>query len=216
MNEEIFCQVCESSETATETYADLVEFKGIELQANGLMRTRCNHCGYVFATSEQHDRNVDVVRASFIAQRSAAKREMGRLTGEEIRAIRQGLGLSQQEAGELFGGSVNTFSRYEIEEVVQPASVDGFLRLAALLGVKGLPVIRASKGVTKIRQNDVAMVVSPAYNGLNVVNCSITTVDKNARHVTHFQKVGLVGSGAHAESGFVSNPLTGAMARVGN
>ena len=51
------------------------------------------------------------------------------LTSDEVRAIRQKLNLTQQKAGELFGGGPNAFSRYERGEALQIRSTDSLLRL---------------------------------------------------------------------------------------
>ena len=48
---------------------------------------------------------------------------------EEIRAIREGLGLSQVEAGELLGGGPRAFTKYEGGRVKPSASVINLLRL---------------------------------------------------------------------------------------
>ena len=52
-----------------------------------------------------------------------------RITPEEIRAIRQELGLSQVEAGELLGGGPRAFTKYEAGTVKPAASVVNLLRL---------------------------------------------------------------------------------------
>ncbi|MFT4924812.1 MAG: HTH-type transcriptional regulator/antitoxin MqsA [Phenylobacterium sp.] len=47
----------------------------------------------------------------------------GLLGPVEIKRIRKKIGLNQQQAGELFGGGKNAFSRYELGEVALPKSV---------------------------------------------------------------------------------------------
>lgn len=217
MKDEITCQVCESSAANVEQYSDIVEFKGIDVHVEGLQRTVCLECGYTFATSAQHDSNVDTVRAAFVQQRAQAKRVMGRLTGEQIRAIRTDLGLSQQEAADLFGGGVNAFSRYENEEVVQPASVDGFLRLAAHLGTGAIATIRASKSVSAVRRAEHNLAVLGVSNPGGIVGYSVTLQHAElpsgsfprVYRAAHGQ-----GQATQAETMYVANPLTGAMARV--
>lgn len=51
------------------------------------------------------------------------------ITPEEIRAIREGLGLSQVEAGELLGGGPRAFTKYEAGAVKPAAAVVRLLRL---------------------------------------------------------------------------------------
>ena len=47
----------------------------------------------------------------------------------EIKRIRKRIGLNQKEAGELFGGGKNAFSRYEQGEVSLPKAVSLLLSL---------------------------------------------------------------------------------------
>lgn len=62
--------------------------------------------------------------------------------------IREALGLSQAEAGELLGGGPRAFTKYEAGTIRPAASVSNLLRLlegspaaaAALLGVKARPL----------------------------------------------------------------------------
>lgn len=76
------------------------------------------------------------------------------ITPEEIRAIREHLGLSQVEAGELLGGGPRAFTKYEAGTVKPSASVINLLRLleanpamaANLQGKKSTPM-RTTTGV---------------------------------------------------------------------
>ena len=51
------------------------------------------------------------------------------ITPDEIRAIRHGLGLSQEEAGELLGGGPRAFTKYEAGAVSPAVSIVKLLRL---------------------------------------------------------------------------------------
>ena len=48
---------------------------------------------------------------------------------EYIEAVRRKLGLNQREAGEIFGGGVNAFSRYELGKSKPPLSLLQLFRL---------------------------------------------------------------------------------------
>ena len=84
----------------------------------------CDACGSEQTTAEQARRN----KRDTIAFR---KQVDGLLTGQEVRAVREKLGLSQQQAAELFGGGPVAFSKYENDEVAQSESMDRLLRLAS-------------------------------------------------------------------------------------
>ncbi len=76
------------------------------------------------------------------------------ITPEEIRAIREHLGLSQVEAGELLGGGPRAFTKYEAGTIKPSASVINLLRLleanpamaASLQGKKSTPM-RTTTGI---------------------------------------------------------------------
>jgi HTH-type transcriptional regulator/antitoxin MqsA len=53
------------------------------------------------------------------------------LTGEEVRALRVQLDLTQAEAARVFGGGQVAFSKYENDDVVQSEAMDKLLRVAA-------------------------------------------------------------------------------------
>lgn len=53
----------------------------------------------------------------------------GYLTSADVRRIRKKLGLTQKQAGEIFGGGHNAFSRYEASSARPPKSTDALLRL---------------------------------------------------------------------------------------
>lgn len=64
----------------------------------------------------------------------AFKKEVdGLLTGAEVHALREKLGLSQAEAAQVFGGGPVAFSKYENDDVAQSEAMDKLLRLAAEL-----------------------------------------------------------------------------------
>ena len=83
----------------------------------------CRECGDEIIFPEQIKRNDCRVR-------DAWRRIDGLLTAEEIVALRNKLGLTQQEAAKIFGGGANAFSKYERSEVIQSAAMDKLMRSA--------------------------------------------------------------------------------------
>ena len=51
------------------------------------------------------------------------------LKPEEIKRIRQGLGLTQREAGEVIGGGPNAFQKYESGDILLSKGMSNFLRV---------------------------------------------------------------------------------------
>jgi HTH-type transcriptional regulator/antitoxin MqsA len=64
---------------------------------------------------------------------SFKKKVEGLLSGEEVRALRKQLGISQKDAALVFGGGPVAFSKYESDDVIQSESMDKLLRVAAAL-----------------------------------------------------------------------------------
>lgn len=49
---------------------------------------------------------------------------LNKLLPEELKRIREQLGLSQKESGLIFGGGINAFNKYESGETAIPKSLD--------------------------------------------------------------------------------------------
>jgi HTH-type transcriptional regulator / antitoxin MqsA len=122
MNHQKVCSVCGDGtvtlkrSTIESTYKDKVETVAFQLLA-------CDSCGSEFAGPAEALAN----KRSVLAFR---KRVDGLLSGQEIRALRERLGLSQKQAAQLFGGGPVAFSKYENDDVAQAESMDKLLRLA--------------------------------------------------------------------------------------
>ncbi len=84
----------------------------------------CDACG-----SEQLD--AAQLRANKRAMVAFKKQVDGLLSGAEVRALREKLGLSQADAAKVFGGGPVAFSKYENDDVAQSEAMDKLLRLAA-------------------------------------------------------------------------------------
>ncbi|MFI3157268.1 MAG: type II toxin-antitoxin system MqsA family antitoxin [Methylococcaceae bacterium] len=89
----------------------------------------CHQCGDMVIFSEQIKRNDCVLR-------DAWRKIDGLLTAQEIVALRNTLGLTQQDAAKIFGGGPNAFSKYERSEVIQSVAMDKLMRAA--LAVPGM------------------------------------------------------------------------------
>ena len=89
------------------------------------IRDRCTVCGADPVLSDQ-------VRRNHLKVADAKRVKDGLLTGPEILAVREALGLTQQAASDLFGGGANAFSKYERGDVIQSAAMDKLLRIASL------------------------------------------------------------------------------------
>lgn len=105
--------------------ADFRHYDGT-IHVDGLQCHRCDACGADPVFSDQI-----VFNEKRIAD--AKRKETGRLIGREVRVLREQLGLTQQQAAELFGGGANAFSKYERGEVMQSVAMDRLMKAAAFV-----------------------------------------------------------------------------------
>lgn len=88
-----------------------------------LLTSRCDHCGVETTRAAQHKEN--------LSRLAARKSQYGNLLmGEEILALRQRYGLTQQQASTIFGKGKIAFSRYENEVTYPDDSTTLLLQLA--------------------------------------------------------------------------------------
>lgn len=118
------CPVCEEGVLVPQVFDQQVQYGKLRLTVSELERSRCSACGADPLLPAQIRRNQQRLA-------DAKRRATGLLTGGEIRATRELLGLSQPEAAKLFGGGANAFSKYERGEVIQSESMDSLLRVVA-------------------------------------------------------------------------------------
>lgn len=119
------CPVCEKGRLSPDIYGDEFAHRGRTIRVDGLESYVCDSCGADPIFEDQIRRNDRRVA-------DARRRADGLLTGEEIKAIRKELGLTQQEASKVFGGGPNSFSKYERGDVIQSVAMDRLVQLVHL------------------------------------------------------------------------------------
>jgi len=140
-NSTIDCPICGATGTLmTERYEGDVKHNGHVLTVRGLERSRCSACDAAPVMTDQIRRNQLVIA-------DAKRRTDGLLSGDEIRKVRERLGLAQSAAANVFGGGGNAFSKYERGEVIQSFPMDRLLRLAADLP-SVMPLLASYSGET--------------------------------------------------------------------
>ena len=82
----------------------------------------CNSCDESILESEH-------LKVTRITLQEFKARIDGILGPIEIKRIRKRIGLNQKEAGNIFGGGKNAFSRYEQGEIAPPKSISLLFRL---------------------------------------------------------------------------------------
>jgi len=118
------CSNCDAPALAPLTYSNHFKHGHSSIQVDGLTCLVCAKCGTEIITPEQ-------VRANHRVIADAKRKADGLLTGDEIRAIRERLALTQQQAALVFGGGANAFSKYECGDVIQSVGMDRLMRVTA-------------------------------------------------------------------------------------
>lgn len=118
------CAECENNEELVEETRDLsYTYKGKKTVLKDISGGFCPACGEVYFRQGQGDKYMAAIRA-FKKEVNAAL-----FDAEFVLKTRKKLGLDQREAGELFGGGVNGFSRYETGKIAPPVALVKLLRL---------------------------------------------------------------------------------------
>ena len=117
------CGFCGKGKLRGVTQTEHFEYRGRPLEVAGYTYSICEACSEEVVTPEQMKCNQRLVA-------DAKRRLDGFLTSTEIRQLRVQLGLSQIDAGKVFGGGTNAFYKYENGEVMQSQALDRLMVLA--------------------------------------------------------------------------------------
>lgn len=123
-NLDLICPVCEEGQLHETTFSDDFKHGDSTIHVEDLECFECENCGADPVFKDQ-------IRRNHLRVADAKRISDGLLVGEEIKAIRADLGLSQSDAALLFGGGANAFSKYERGDVIQSKSMDKLLQLAS-------------------------------------------------------------------------------------
>lgn len=144
------CARCGVEDPKTTHYSDVVDFKGLTLEVDGLTQTICGKCGFIWTTPGQELDNLGVLKAAFVEERDRARAELGLLSGEQIASALEQLQLSKSEAAALFGGGPNAFTKYINGEVLQSIPMDRLLRLTVGFGKFAVEYLRKAPSAPPI------------------------------------------------------------------
>ncbi|PRF97612.1 hypothetical protein C6Q14_28220 [Burkholderia ambifaria] len=144
------CPHCGSKDFERTTFSDTVDFRGLELDVDGLNEMRCASCGHTWATFDQEAENGRAIRDEYGRQRDIIRERNNMLTGPQISDVRHQLNLTQKEASLAFGGGPNSFHKYESGEVLQSHAMDKLLRLTCAIGDVAVRVLINPKNESAI------------------------------------------------------------------
>lgn len=114
------CKYCKSKDIAHLEDIELITYKGNELSLS-VEYSECLNCKREFLSKRQILNNEARIR-------NAKKTTDGLFTSTEILEARVKLGLTQEQASNVFGGGKNAFSKYERAEVSQSIAMDKLIK----------------------------------------------------------------------------------------
>ena len=117
------CPVCGAAELIRDTRDLPYTYKGETTQIPAVTGDFCPACAESVLDAAESDRVMREMRA-FSKQVNAAIVDPGYIV-----EVRKELALDQREAGEIFGGGVNAFSRYENGRTKPPLAFVKLLRV---------------------------------------------------------------------------------------
>jgi putative zinc finger/helix-turn-helix YgiT family protein len=139
------CSQCGSFDVEVKHFSDEIEYKGIRLDAEGLVTTLCRSCRHSWETQGQEQDNLALLREMYVAKRDAIREADGLLTGEQIEYVLRRLNISKAQAAVLFGGGPNAFGKYLSGEVLQSFAMDRLLRLTLAFGQRAVGLLRLGR-----------------------------------------------------------------------
>jgi len=90
------------------------------------------------------------IRVVFAEKRDAVRVRDGLLSGDEIAAVLNDLGLNRAQAAAVFGGGPNAFAKYINGEVLQSFAMDRLLRLTHRAGAAAVSFLRDVKSTQHV------------------------------------------------------------------
>lgn len=118
-----YCPVCGAPSPVHDTRDVSYTYKGNETVIPSVTGDFCDECGEITLDHDAVD--------PYMAKVGEFQRQVNaiRIDPAYILAVRKKLQLDQREAGEIFGGGVNAFSRYETGKAQPNVSTIKLLRL---------------------------------------------------------------------------------------
>lgn len=116
------CPACGHDEMTHETWDKVISYQGKSVTVHAVSGHRCSVCGEAVYDVDSYDQ--------VSAAGDALVKAFRKANPPEVRIIREKLGLTQAEAGRIFGGGVNAFSRYERGESKPSTQMRKLLKIA--------------------------------------------------------------------------------------
>ena len=115
------CPTCGKGELVEDTRDVAHDYHGKQVVIRNVHALFCTACDELVMDSDEAQRVSDEL--------AAFRKECNTHDSRFIRSVRKKLRLGQKEAGEIFGGGVNAFSRYETGKTNPPVSLLKLFRI---------------------------------------------------------------------------------------
>jgi HTH-type transcriptional regulator / antitoxin MqsA len=116
------CPICGAGSLEQSVQTETFEYKGVSRKIPNYITYTCTRCGEAVADNESLKKSGKMLKDF--------KREVdGLLTGQQIKAIRVKLGLTQKQLADIVGGGLKSIARYESGQVCQSKGMDNLLRI---------------------------------------------------------------------------------------
>jgi HTH-type transcriptional regulator/antitoxin MqsA len=121
MNTSTICPVCGEGTLQADQAANIIAYNGSQLTVPRVFHW-CNVCGTELTLTDDARINARVCM-------SEKQKVLGKVTGKSIRELRKYLGITQENAGKIFGGGPVAFCKYENDDLAPSEPMDNLLWL---------------------------------------------------------------------------------------
>jgi HTH-type transcriptional regulator/antitoxin MqsA len=135
------CPICGAGVLEKKIETELFEYKGETIKILNYVTCVCGECGEAIVDK-------DTLKNSSKKLKDFQRTVDGLLTGQQIKAIRLKLGLTQEQLADIAGGGLKSLARYESGQVCQSMGMDNLLRILDAYP-ETLKVIRKKGGAVK-------------------------------------------------------------------
>lgn len=118
------CPICGENQLKGKLVEEIFKYKGATLKIDDYKVLECASCGEEVVPRSEMKRTTKTIK-------DFHRKVDGLLTSGEIKQTRKKLALTQEEMGEILGGGLKAFARYENGQVTQSKVMDNLLRILA-------------------------------------------------------------------------------------
>jgi HTH-type transcriptional regulator / antitoxin MqsA len=116
------CPICGAGKLKKKIGPETFEYKRETLTIPNYVTYACAECGEAIVDSA-------TLKESGKKLKDFQREVDGLLTGQQIKAIRMKLGLTQEQLADIVGGGLKSLARYESGQVCQSKGMDNLLRI---------------------------------------------------------------------------------------